>query len=327
MVAPVVPVEGLDAELVRPAPERVKAVVAWPYLSDPPSVERTLGVMANEQMREQWTTHGGPAWSANRNIFESVYAPVMGRLLDTLGAVAGMTVLDIGCGTGGLCGAITRRGGSAVGVDISETMIAAARELHPSARFEVADAQSDDLVRLAPAGFDRVASEFGVMFFDDPVAAFANIAAAVKPDGAMAFVCWRSLRENPTFTLGTSVLAERMPEPPPAPAPARPGPTAFADHDYLAGVLAEAGWSDIAIEPFDTTLHYGIDGSDGVEERMAIIQSGMTGRLAEQQLRPALGESGWAALLDEVRADVRRSLVDGSVAFPGAFWVVTAARR
>ncbi|MGH9136068.1 MAG: class I SAM-dependent methyltransferase [Acidimicrobiales bacterium] len=282
--------------------------------------------MANEQMREAWTQHGGPAWSANRHIFESIYAPVFDAILGALGPVEGLDVLDVGCGTGGLAGAVAGRGGRAVGVDISASMVAAARELHPDTRFEVADAQVDDLSSYSAAGFDKVTSEFGVMFFDDPVAAFANIAAATKSGGSMAFGCWRSLEENPTFTLGTSILADRMPEPPPHLTPGSPGPTAFADRDFLANVLDKAGWADTSIVPFDALLDYSIDGSDGVEERMAIVQAGMTGRLAEQQLRPILGDDGWVALLDEVRAELRRHLVEGRVAFQGATWIVTASR-
>ena len=283
--------------------------------------------MPNEQMRELWTNHGGRAWFNNRHIFESVLSPVFDAVLGALGPVDGLQVLDIGCGTGGLSAAIARRGGNAVGVDISETMIAAARELHRDARFHVADAQVDDLTAFAPGGFDKVASEFGVMFFDDSVAAFTNIAQATRPEGAIAFACWRSLEENPTFTLGTSVLTDRMPEPPPPLAAGSPGATAFADRDYLAAVLDKSGWVHVAIEPFDATLSYSIDGSDGVEERMAIILAGQTGRLAEQQLRPELGEDGWAALLDKVRDELRHHLVDGVVAFPAATWLVTADKR
>ena len=108
---------------------------------------------------------------------------------------------------------------------------------YPELRFEVVDVQVGNLAALAPGGFDRVISEFGVMFFDDPVAAFTNIAGAMGSPGAMAFACWRSLDENQMFALGTHLLVERMPEPPPPPGPHQPGPTVFADDSYLARVL------------------------------------------------------------------------------------------
>ena len=281
--------------------------------------------MPNETMRDLWTKHGGPAWVDNNELFESVYGPFNEAAADALEPLAGTVVLDVGCGPGSLSGVIAGRGGEAVGVDISDTMVAGARDLVPAARFEVADAQTDDLGALGPeGGFDAVTSRFGVMFFDDPVAAFENIRRAVRSSGRMAFVCWRTEQENPTFTLGTSLLLSRLPSPMPPPPAGAPGPMAFADPDVVRAILDEAGWSDIAIEPFDATCDYGTDGSDGVERRVRMILTGTSGRLAQEQLRPGLGEQGWNDLLDEVRAEVRAAITDGRVQFPGATWVVTA---
>ena len=87
----------------------------------------------------------------------------------------------------------------------------------------------------------------------------------------------------------------------------------------------DAGWTDIDVAAVDVDLRFGIDGSDGVEERLAVILSGSTGQLAIAQLRPTLGEPAWEALLDDVRAEVRTRMVDGAVQFPGSIWVVRAA--
>jgi SAM-dependent methyltransferase len=194
----------------------------------------------------------------------------------------------------------------------------------PGARFEVADAQTDDVGALGAAGgFDAVASRFGVMFFEDPVAAFGNIRRATKPGGRMAFACWRTEAENPTFTLGTAVLLARLPSPPAAP-PGAPGPMMFADPDVVRAVLDEAGWSAIGTDRFDATCDYGTDGSDGVERRVRMVLSGQSGRLADEQLRPTLGEQGWNDLLDEVRTEIRAAITDGRVQFPGRTWLVTA---
>ena len=282
--------------------------------------------MPNETMRELWTKHGGPAWVSNNELFESVYAPWNDAVAAALGTLEGLTVLDVGCGPGSLSGVIVGRGGRAVGIDIAETMVEGARDLVPGATFEVADAQTHDLRRLAPAdGFDAAASRFGVMFFDDSVAAFENIRRAVTPSGRLAFVCWRTEAENPTFTLGTTVLLDRLPTPLPEPPAGSPGPMAFADPDVVRAILDEAGWSGIAIEPFDAVCDYGTDGSDGVERRIRMILSGQSGRLAREQLRPTLGEQGWNDLVEDVRAEVRRAIVDGRVQFPGRTWLVMAA--
>ena len=291
----------------------------------PATAASTLGVVANERMRELWTNRAGPAWFANHDIFKAVFRPVSSAVIAAAEPLEGHVVLDVGCGTGGLSRLVADRGGSPVGADISAAMIDGARQLYPELRFEVVDVQVDDLIALAPGGFDRVISEFGVMFFDDPVAAFANVVTATRPHGAMAFACWRSLEENRMFSLGTHLLIERMPEPPPRPGPNQPGPTMFADDAYLASVLTSAGWVDLDIAPLDIDLRFGIDGTDGVEERLAVILSGFSGQIAAEQLRPALGDDGWEALLDEVRAEVRTCMVDGAVQFPGAIWLVRAA--
>ena len=295
------------------------ASARWPTNSAP-----TLGVMPNEQMRELWTNRAGPAWFANHDTFKSVFSPISSAVITAAEPLAGRVVLDVGCGTGGLSRLVADRGGSPVGADISATMVDGARRLYPDLRFEVVDVQDGDLASLAPGGFDRVISEFGVMFFDDPVAAFTNVREAVKAGGTMAFACWRSLEENQMFMLGTHLLVERMPEPPPPPGPHQPGPTMFADEAFLENVLETAGWADIDVAPVDVDLRFGISGSDGVEERLAVILSGSTGQLAAEQLRPALGDDGWEALLDDVRAEVRTSIVDGTVQFPGCIWLVRA---
>jgi SAM-dependent methyltransferase len=277
----------------------------------------------NDQMRDLWTRRAGPGWFAHHDIFARVFEPVSSAIVDAAEPVAGRSVLDVGCGTGGLSRIVADRAGDPVGVDISTTMIDGARQLFPGVRFEVADVQVADLGSFAADGFDRVVSEFGVMFFEDPVAAFENVRSAVTPAATMAFACWRSREENAMFSIGTDLLAARLPDPPPPPMPGQPGPIAFADRDYLATVLADAGWVDTEITAFDVDLRFGADGSDGVEERLAVILSGSTGVTAAEQLPPLLGEDGWNRLLDEVRAEVRTAMVDGVVQFPGRMWMAT----
>ena len=99
---------------------------------------------------------------------------------------------------------------------------------------------------------------------------------------------------------------------------------AFADPARPEGILTRSGWSDVAVTPYDAVCGYGQDGTDGVEERLTVILSIAAGRTARAQLEPQLGPAGWAALLDEVRAELRAHLVDGRVSFNGATWLVTA---
>ncbi len=164
--------------------------------------------------------------------------------------VPGERVLDVGCGAGGLLLAAARAvgpGGRAVGLDLSRPLIEVAR-----GRLEAAGLRQVDLVvgdaqvDRAPGGpFDVVASQFGVMFFDDPVAAFANLAQQVVPGGRLVFSCWQAAEANPWWVGG--VLARYRVEAPPASIAA--GLFSLADPDRTAGMLRAAGWAEVAHFP------------------------------------------------------------------------------
>lgn len=281
--------------------------------------------MANESMRQNWSD-GAAGWVANEAVFDAVFAPVTAAILEKSGPAAGQRVLDVGCGTGTLLAKCAAAGAEVVGVDIAEGMAAAARGRVPEATVIVADAQVTDLLGEVPgAPFDRVVSRFGVMFFEDPEAAFANLRRACAPGARLAFACWRSEEENPMFSLGSRILADRLDPQPEELAPGAPGPTAFADVARLDSLLTAAGWDGVRIDALDFVCDYGFNGTDGVEERLTTILSGGIGRLAKEQLVPRIGTAGWESLVDEVRGELRRHLVDGAVRFPGAVWLVTAA--
>lgn len=273
-------------------------------------------------MRRYWSDVGARGWVAHRRLFDAELAPFAEAVIGAVDPGPGRHLLDIGCGTGTLLELAVERGATGVGADIAPAMVAAAAERVPGASFVVADAQTADLAGDRP--FTDVVSRFGVMFFEDPVAAFANIRAAASPGAQLAFVCWRGAEENQMFTLGTSVLADRLDPPPERPAPGAPGPLGFAEPDRVRRVLASSGWAEVGVAPFDAVCDYGVDGGDGVEERLTMILATSMGWAARAQLEPRLGAGGWARLLDDVRAELRRNLVDGRVQFNGATWLVTA---
>ncbi len=286
----------------------------------------TLGILANEAMRENWAT-GAEGWVQNERIFDAVLAPFTAAILDTADLGAARRVLDVGCGSGTLLDAAVKAAAEAVGVDISPAMVEAAQRRVPAATVVTADAQTIDLLAAAPgAPFDRVVSRFGVMFFAEPEAAFANIRSATTTGGRLAFVCWREGETN-MFSLGLRPLMARLPESPFLPKPGAPGPLGLANADRIRQVLTAAGWSDVAVEPRDGMCDFAIGGSDGVEERLAVALSGTAGRAARAAIEPNLNPDEWQTVLDEVRAELRNHLLDGAVRFVGQTWLVTATNR
>lgn len=163
-------------------------------------------------------------------------------------------MLDVGCGTGSTTLAIARRLGAkarCTGIDISEPMIAAARERAERegspTRFIRADAQVHD---FEPAGFDTIVSRFGVMFFDDFVRAFANLRRAASSGAELRFIAWRSPEENPFMTTAERAAAPLLPNLA-ARRPDAPGQFAFADRRRVSTLLEESGWAGIDIQPID----------------------------------------------------------------------------
>src|SRR2546423_10023308 len=150
---------------------------------------------------------------------------------DPAAPATGERVLDVGCGAGASSLDLAARvgaGGHVLGVDISEPLISRARALAPQdtpALFQVADASSTELPEGA---FDILFSRFGVMFFDDPTAAFAHMRRALKPGARVAFVCWRGMAENDWVRLPMGAMEGILPPTAP-PGPEGSGPFSFGD--------------------------------------------------------------------------------------------------
>lgn len=211
--------------------------------------------MANDEQRESWNGVSGAEWTQRQEQFDGMLAPWVAVLTDAAAIVAGEHVLDLGCG----CGATTldaagRTGpsGTAVGVDLSEPMIGRARQRAEAAglanvRFEVGDAQIDDLA-VTGQRYDVAISRFGVMFFDDPVAAFANVGQAMAPGGRLAMLTWAPLPLQRWLTVAAAAALEHVPLPELG-QEGGPGMFSLAERDHIAEVLEPAGWVDIAAEP------------------------------------------------------------------------------
>ena len=158
-------------------------------------------------------------------------------------AQPGERVLDVGCGTGGTTAELAAAvgpTGHVLGVDISEPLVGgrARAASFGNATFEVGDAATHS---FEAASFDLVFSRFGVMFFGDPVAAFAQSARALKPSGRLVFVCWRTPPENPWALRADARRRSRILPPMARPGPEEPGQYSFGDRARVERILTRGG--------------------------------------------------------------------------------------
>jgi SAM-dependent methyltransferase len=272
----------------------------------------------NATQRDYWNSRR--AWIDHQDAMDRQLDGFGRAAMATLGDLEGRAVLDIGCGCGHTSlqlGEAVGRSGKVRGLDISAPMVAVAEGRARAAgldqvTFEVGEAQLDD----PGSGYDAVFSRFGVMFFADPVAAFANLRHAARPGAPLGFVCWRDVSRNPWMTTPNRAAMTVVEFPPRGPGAA--DPFAFGDPDLVRGILEDAGWSEVELT--DLTVELALAGGDPLDEVVELtIELGPA--------RAAL-EGQSASKYDEVRAAVRAALEpherDGAIRLSGSTWVVTA---
>lgn len=266
---------------------------------------------------EYWNQDGGRRWVENIDYIEGLLAPLGQRLLRAVTASPGDEVLDVGCG-----GGITSRAlanavapdGSVLGLDISAVILEVARRRNGdiiNLTFVQGDAQSMD---LGAGRFDRIVSRFGVMFFKDPAAAFANLRRALRPGARLQFICWRGLEQNPWLQKPTEAAFTVL-TPPPAPEPGAPGPFALADETHIESLLATAGFKKVHLDAIDASLALG-PLPEAVEYLMRIGPAAEPLHEAGPEQRQAVRAAMTAAL--------QPFLKDDGVVAPCACWGVSA---
>lgn len=209
---------------------------------------------ANRDQSAHWNDLAGRNWVKLQPLLDRMFAPIVPSLLDALPTRRPLSILDIGCGAGALTLAAIERAGpgaACLGIDVSAPLIEAARERAKAAgivdaHFVEADAQT---FAFKDGRVDLVLSRFGVMFFDDPVAAFANLRRAAKPGARLRFVAWRRPGENPFMMAGRQAAAGLVELP--TAAPDAPGQFGFADRERVLGILSASGWTRATVEPLD----------------------------------------------------------------------------
>ncbi len=279
--------------------------------------------MSNETAAVTWDGDKGDQWVRLQERYDRMLKPWADLLAETTATQPGEHVLDIGCG----CGATTLDAaraagadGSATGVDISEAMLAHARTLAtaaglPAVSFTKGDAQSDPLGGL----YDVVISRFGVMFFDDPIAAFTNIAAHVQPGGRLAMIAWAPLDDQDWLMIpGAAALAHvAFPDLGPSGAP---GMFALSDPTRVTELLHTAGWTDVAFTPERRPM---LLAGGGLEEAMTFLQATGPGAALLKDADPDAA----ALAVEAIRAVFLDHLSPEGVVLDAAVHAITARRR
>ena len=276
---------------------------------------------SNDEMVALWNGETSSAWVTNPERYDVMLHPFTEMVLGAAALRPGERVLDVGCGVGALAfDAAEQVGaeGEVLGVDVSAPMLALAAERAAHAEAPVRFLEADAQVTGFASSFDVVVSRFGVMFFADPVAAFANLSAATTPGGRLAFVCWQAAPSNEWVLTALMAMAPHV-GPPQLPPPGSPGPFAFADADATRAILEEAGWTDVDLEPRTTSMQIG---GGGLDEAVAFFRDDTFGRML---LGAAPAEQVEAALAS-LREALTPHLDDGCVRLTAAVWVVTASK-
>jgi SAM-dependent methyltransferase len=280
----------------------------------------------NAEQIDYWNGEAGEGWAERDQQMEKTLGPIGEEAITAAAPARGESVLDVGCGCARTSFSLLHKvgpDGRVLGVDISAPMLRTAAatagqlpvELSNSIAFEHADASEH---AFEAGAFDLVFSRFGVMFFADPAAAFANIRRALKPGGRLTFICWAPVRENAWVTAPLGAALQHLPPPEPMP-PNAPGPFGLSDRDFTQQVLAEAGYSDINIASFRPTMRFG----HGMpQERIAdfFIEAGPVSRLLTE------APADLVATVRQAMSDAIMPHYDGNtVNLAASCWIVTAS--
>lgn len=273
----------------------------------------------NASQAEAWDGDEGAHWVLHQEWYESLVSGFTPRLLDAARIGRGDRVLDLGCGCGQTTRLAARRApdGFAVGIDLSRVMLERAREdawdeSLPNVSFGHGDAQVHP---FSAASFDVALSRFGVMFFDDPRAAFTNIGRALVPGGRLAFLCWQDLLVNEWLAVPAGAALAHVPVPELG-GEGEPGPFSLSDPDRVTAVLTAAGFQDISIEAVDAAMRLGDDADDAV----GFLRGTGLARTLLDQVDTATADAALGAVADALRAHES----DDGVNLHGAAWLVVA---
>lgn len=269
----------------------------------------------NDEQIEYWNGPAGQSWVAAQAHLDRMLSPISEALLQRCGARSGERAVDVGCGCGDSALALAQRGVAVWGIDVSEPMLALARS-RAAGLDNVAFSRIDAATAEFTPDHDLVLSRFGVMFFADPRGAFQNLRTALVDQGRLCFVCWQAPQLNPWVAIAGKAVRPFLPEPDEQADPRAPGPFAFAEAQYVHDILADAGFTDIAVDSYQPTLHL----ADDLDGALHFLQQvgPLSRALAE------LDEPTQAAALEAARQALTPHATDQGLDLDAACWLVSA---
>ncbi|MEP4484093.1 MAG: methyltransferase domain-containing protein [Halioglobus sp.] len=280
--------------------------------------------MTNAEQIEYWNGDAGRRWAEEDDTMAQLLRPISEALIAYAKLDGCRSALDIGCGGGSQSVMLADElgeGARVTGVDISQPMLAVAEDKaaapgHGRATMEFVQADAATYEFVAEE-FDLIFSRFGVMFFDEPVGAFTNIRPALQSDGRVVFCCWQPVKANDWTRIPLQAALQHVPAPAQAD-PNAPGPFAFSDPERVQNILQSSGFTDISVEPYSTSLHFGKTATLAQSVReLAMI--GPVSRLLVGQEADVLEK-----VFDSMEEVLSPHYRDGTLSLTGAVWFVTA---
>jgi SAM-dependent methyltransferase len=269
----------------------------------------------NAAQAQRWGGAAGQHWIDFEAGYDRQLEPFGVALLDAAALRPGQRVLDVGCGTGTALLAAADLAGFVLGVDISPRLVARAQRRaagRSNVEVRVADAQTAAFEPM----FDVIISRFGLMFFDDPRAAFANLRGALLPDGRLVAIWWQPLDPNEWMRIPGEALSRVVPLGDLA-EPGQPGPFSLGDPADVEAILTDAGWHDLRLDPIEAPV---LLSGGSLDDAVGFVRRGSLGRSA------LLGVSSdvEARALAAVRDALAPFQTPRGVELAGAAWVVHA---
>jgi ubiquinone/menaquinone biosynthesis C-methylase UbiE len=279
----------------------------------------------NSEEIDYWNGQAGHNWVNENRLTDIMYQPFGDEAVARARPSAGEHILDIGCG----CGTTTLKlaklispGGAITALDASSVMLEVARKRAESAAVPVKLVNADaETYVLETESYDVMFSQFGVMFFANPTAAFTNFSRALKPGGRIAFVCWRGPERNPFMMVPFNAVRSFMPElaPPNPNAPA--SPLSFESQEKVGSMLDEAGFVDVLFESFETDASMGKGSLEECSRYIVAFAGGTVGAV----IRGA-GEENTPAIVSALQAGLAPYHTGDRIELGASAWIVSARR-